>query len=148
MIFQWDKVYSCSALLISFIFDVNSENFARTVQDLNGIRWMKQDFNRAIFPKIWFSPMPGQLLNLCSHIRLGPIQVLKYFELFSAGSSRPHSHLPTPRWEASAGTWHRALPHHPQLVPYSHNTSFPSKLTNGPNKLVLFLAWQAFPGLV
>ena len=137
-------VYSCFALLILFIFDLNKENIARTVQDLNGIRWMKQDFNRAIFPKIWVFPMPGQLLNLCSHIRLGPIKVLKYKPClcpFSAGSSRPHSHLPTPRWEASAGTWHRALPHHPKLVPYSHNTSFPSKLTNGPYKLVLFLAW-------
>jgi len=56
-------VYSCSALLISFIFDTDRENLARTVQDFNKMRWkvwwMKWYLNGAILPNIWVSPMPG-----------------------------------------------------------------------------------------
>ncbi len=54
-------VYSCSPLLISFIFNLNGENLARAVRDLNVMRrmerWMKQDLNGAVFPKIWVLPM-------------------------------------------------------------------------------------------
>ncbi len=56
-------VYNRSAPLISFIFYLNRENLARTVQDINGMRWkkwwMKWNFNRAIFPKTWVSLMPA-----------------------------------------------------------------------------------------
>ncbi len=56
-------VYSHSALFISFIFDLNGENLAQVVRDLNETmqkeRWTKWDSNGARWPKNCVWPKPA-----------------------------------------------------------------------------------------